>query len=94
MYKILVEIMLPAAQTTYDVYIPPDSKISEVIGLLAPMFSQLADGKYKPTETNLLCYANTGAIFDMNKSAAELGITNGSRRLLIKGQESDRVMTK
>jgi hypothetical protein len=83
MNKILVEIMLPAAGKTYDVYIPLQSRIGEIINLLAGIFSDLADGDYKPVQTNLLCDAETGIIFDMNKSPADLALKNGSKLMLI-----------
>lgn len=80
--KLLVEIMLPAAEKTYDVFIPPDSKIKDIIKLLIKMFSELAKDYYAPVQTTLLCDAN-GSILDMNSSPVELGIKNGSRLMLI-----------
>ena len=83
MNKILVEIMLPAAEQTWDVLLPPDSKLTDITKLLVKMFSDLADGKYKPVQINLLCDGETGHMLDMNRSPAELGIRNGDRLLLI-----------
>ena len=83
MSKVLVEVMLPAADRTYDVYIPLESKTSEVIKLLSGMFAEMAEGKYQATDSDILCDAETGTIFDVNRIIAELGIKNGSRLLLI-----------
>jgi hypothetical protein len=83
MNKLLVEIMLPAAEQTYDIYIPLDSKLRDITKLLTSLFSELAAGKFAPAEPNLLCDAQTGKILDMNKNAAELGLMNGSKLLLV-----------
>jgi hypothetical protein len=81
--KILVELLLPAAEQTYDVYLPPESLTSAVQKLLSSIFNELADGKFKPTGAEILCDAETGAIYDMNMTVAELGLKNGSRIMLI-----------
>jgi hypothetical protein len=83
MSKVLVEIKLPAADRTYDVYIPLESRTGEVLQLLSLMLTDLADGKYKATENDILCDADTGRILDANKIIGELGIKNGSRLMLM-----------
>lgn len=81
--KVLVEILVPAAAQKYDVYIPLESKMSEVVVMVAGALSDLSNGKYKATNEAILCDADTGAIFDVNIEVAELGIKNGSHLMLI-----------
>lgn len=81
--KALVEIFVPAAAQRYDVYIPLESKMSEVIKMVATALSDLSDGKYKATNEAILCDADTGIIFNVNMEVAELGIRTGSRLMLI-----------
>lgn len=81
--KALVEISVPAAAQKYDVYIPLESKMSDVIKMVAAALSDLSDGKYKATEDAILCDAKTGIIFNINMEVAELGIKNGSHLMLI-----------
>jgi len=81
--KALVEIIVPAASQKYDVYIPLESKMSEVIKMVSGALSDLSDGKYKATEESILCNADTGIIFNVNMEVAELGIKTGSRLMLI-----------
>lgn len=83
MEKVLVEIILPAANTSYDVYIPLASKMSEVLFLVSGLLSDLAGGKYKANTDVVLCEATSGSIYDINKTVDELGLHNGSRLLLI-----------
>lgn len=81
--KVLVEILLPASGETFDVYIPLDVRMSEVIRMVASAISDLSDKKYIATADAVLCDASSGIIFNINKLVDELGITNGARLLLI-----------
>lgn len=81
--KILVEVFVPAASQKYDIFIPLESKMSEVTKLVANALSELSEGKYKATEQAVLCDANTGDIFDVNIEVGELNLENGSRLMLI-----------
>ncbi|MEO2076657.1 MAG: EsaB/YukD family protein [Bacillus sp. (in: firmicutes)] len=84
MNKVLVEIFLPAANTSFDVYLPLESRMSEVLVLVSTLLSDLAAGKYKATAGNaVLCDASTGIIFNINMTVSELGIQNGSKLMLI-----------
>ena len=81
--KALVEVSVPAAGKKFDVYIPLESKMSEVIRMVAGALSDLTGGKYKATEDSILFDADTGIIFNVNMEVAELGIKTGSRLMLI-----------
>lgn len=81
--KALVEIFVPAAGQKYDVYIPLESKMSDVVKMVAAALSELSGGKYQATDEAILCDAETGAVFDVNIEVAELGIQNGSHLMLI-----------
>lgn len=81
--KVLVEIYVPATEQTYDVFIPLESRMCDVIKMVANALSDLSEGKYKATNDAILCDAETGIIFNVNIEIAELGIQNGSRLMLI-----------
>ena len=83
MNKVLVEIFLPAADMCFDVYIPIDSQMSEVLQLVSAVLSDLSDGKYKANGSAVLCDAATGIIYNINMAFCELGIQNGSKLMLI-----------
>lgn len=83
MEKVLVEVFLPAANTSYDIYIPLASRLSEVLLLISGLLSDLSDGKFKASEDTVLCDAATGIIYNVNIPVAELGIKNGSKLMLI-----------
>lgn len=81
--KALVEIFVPASGETFDVFIPLESRMSDVVKMVAGALSDLSNGKYKATDDAVLCDAATGIIYNVNIVVAELGIKNGSRLMLI-----------
>jgi len=83
MNKVLVEIILPAADKSFDVYIPLESQMSEVLTLVSNVLSDLSDGKYKANDDAVLCDATSGIIYNINMAVAELDIKNGSKLMLL-----------
>ena len=83
MEKVLVEIISPAADAVYDVFIPLESKMNEVKTLLASVLSDLSNGKYKAADDAVVCDAISGKILDVNMTVYELNIRNGSKLMLI-----------
>lgn len=82
-HKALVEISVPAAAQKFDVYIPLECKMSEVIKMVSSALSDLSNDNYKATDEAILCDADTGLIYNVNMEVAELGIKTGSRLMLI-----------
>ena len=83
MNKVLVEVFLPAAAQRFDMFIPLDSQMGEVTALAAQLLETLSRGKFSANDTSALCDAHTGEMYDINMYAADLGLQNGSRLLLI-----------
>jgi len=83
MSKILVEVYLPAADKTYDVFLPLESKIYEVIQMLSSIMGDLAGGFFTASDDTVVCYRDTGAVLDINKSVYELSLLNGSKLIII-----------
>ena len=67
MDKVLVEISVPAAGRSFDVFIPQTSKMSEVVMLVSKSLAELSAGKFKPDNSTILCDAESGKIFNINK---------------------------
>lgn len=81
--KALVEISVPAINQTYDVYIPLDCKMRDVLTLVSHTIKELSDGFFLPNAETVLCDFESGQIFDNNMFINELQIFNGSKLLLI-----------
>ena len=83
MSEILVGIFVPAIQTEYDVFIPANSTISDILELTGKAISDQSDGRFVPDETTVICRRADGTILDINRSVYESGIRNGSKLMLI-----------
>lgn len=83
MDKILVEVVVPATNNIFDVYIPIYMKFYDVTFLVSNLVSDLSDGLFTWSENSVLCNADTGKIFNVNLSAEELDLKNGSKLMLI-----------
>ncbi len=83
MSKILVEVYVPAAGRRSDLFIPYEAKLFEVTELVKAVFSDDPDSSFTPVDDTLLCDRDTGEIFNVNRSAQELGLENGSRVMLV-----------
>lgn len=83
MDKILIELYLPAIHRVFDVYIPVACKLYEVETLLAAVLIELSDGQFVPSGDTVLCDRLSGQPLDINSSALELNLLNGSKLMLI-----------
>ena len=57
MEKILTEVFLPAQGKCYDVYLPTDQLVQEILPRLSKMLAELSDGDFVPTGNEVLCSA-------------------------------------
>lgn len=83
MDKILVEVYVPTLRTAYDMFLPGDAMMSEVLKLIKKAVSDLSGGRFIPDDSTIICYRENGAIININLSVFELGIHNGSKLMLI-----------
>lgn len=83
MDKVLIEVVVPASNKSYDVFITPTSKLRDITALLSSSLSDMSNGKFRADETTVLCDAKTGNILNINLSVYELDIKNGSKLMLI-----------
>lgn len=83
MSKILVEVYVPSANLTYDVYIPIESKISEITQLISNAITDVSDNKYRQGLEITLCDFSTGKEYDKNLRVFETNMDNGSKLMLV-----------
>ncbi len=80
--QILIECFVPSVNQTYDIRLPKEKTIHEVIELLSKSICELSGGLFI-AEESLLCDRNSGRVYDINLSVKEQGLTNGSKLMLI-----------
>lgn len=83
MDKILINVYVPIINESYDMMISPVIKTSELLTLVKKAVSELSDGRFIANTNNVLCLRNDGTIININLSAFESGIENGSKLMLI-----------
>jgi len=81
--KYLVEIKLPAAGKVFDMRIPAMSRVGEIAPLAAALAADLSEGSYKAGRQAVLLNAETGDIYDVDMTAYDQGIRNGTQLILI-----------
>ncbi|MFJ7729559.1 methyltransferase [Neobacillus sp. NPDC097160] len=83
MDKVLVEVFIPAANQTFDIFLPLKSPLHEVVLLLANTVTELSQGYFTGTEHTVLCKRSTGEIYNINATVEELGFKNGAKLMLL-----------
>lgn len=81
--KYLVEVYIPAAQKTFDMRIPANSRMGEITSLVAALAADLSEGSYKATKQSILVDAQSGNMYDVNMTAMTQGVQNGTQFILI-----------
>ena len=81
--KINVDIIVPALNESYNVFIPVNKTVGEVIVLLNKAINELTEGEF-PISNNLsLIDLNLGLIYNIDYSVKNNKILNGSRLVLL-----------
>ncbi len=81
--KVLVELIVPEIEKSYDIYIPVSKKIGSVIKLLNKAIFELSDGIYNGGNKNQMYNRDTGSRYDNNLLVKDTDIRNGSKVILI-----------
>ena len=79
--KVLVELIVPSLDEIYNIYLPINKKIGNIIQLLNKSLCDLTNGLFIPSDTNFL-YDNQGERYDINLLVRETNIRNGSSIVL------------
>ena len=83
MDKVLVKVYVPMLEGVYDVWIPSNKKIYEIIILLSRAISELSEGDYDPKARPTLYDKISAQEFDLNSFLKDTTIRNGTEVILI-----------
>lgn len=81
--KVLVELYVPTIDEIYNLYLPVNRKIGNIIALLNKSLMEVTNGEFVGTEYTMLYNRNTGEMYDVNVSLRETNIRNGSSIVLL-----------
>lgn len=83
MYKVLVRLYVPMLDQQYDVWLPLNKRIYNIISLLVKSINDFSGGYYKPDELPKLYDKSTSQLYPINITVKDAGIVNGSEIILI-----------
>lgn len=81
--KILVQLYVVKLEQCYDVFVPCNKKIKNVLDLMVKAITEITNGAFPPTNQVMLVDKKTGQIFSNDSTLKELGILNGAQLLLV-----------
>ena len=81
--KVLIELVVPDIDEIYNVYIPINKKIGNVIILLSRAISEFNIGDFEENNHNCIYNGETGERYQINDIVRNTNIRNGSRIILM-----------
>lgn len=83
MDKILIKLYVPSIEERYDIKIPLNKKVSDVITLLIKAIDEFCGGVYKPEQIPHLYNLLTEEMIDTDVKVRDAKIKNGMQLILI-----------
>ena len=81
--KILVELIVPVLEQSYDVYLPINRKIGNIIIQLSKMVYDVSGGYFVANEKNSLYSGDTGDKYPVDVLVINTDMRNGSKIILM-----------
>lgn len=81
--KLLVDVIVPHLDKKYQVYIPINKRISNVIKLIEKALREMTNGYYPEKEDSVIIDVESGNIYDINITVKESKMINGSQIILL-----------
>lgn len=83
MNKVLVKLYVPQIGAEYDIWIPLNRRIYNVIKLLVKAIKEFTNGEFDPIKLPELYDRKTAVPYDINLTVGESSIVNGTEMILI-----------
>jgi len=81
--KVLVELVVPTIESSFDVYLPINKRIGNIITLLNKTVSEFSEGCYEGNEKTALYNRDTSEKYDVNALLYNTNIRNGTTLILL-----------
>ena len=82
-YKVLVEVYVPELDVSYDLFIPSNKKVGNVVLLLVKAINELSEGAYPVSVNHALMNSDTCMIYDLDLNMKDAAILNGTKLILV-----------
>ena len=81
--KVIVSLNVPEIDQTFDVYLPVNKKIGNIINLLNQAINELTDNTFPKSNINVLYNVSTGQAYDYDVLLQNTDIRNGTKLVLL-----------
>ena len=81
--KVLVSLLIPEIDEKFDIYLPINKKIGNIIILLNQAINELTNNEFQLSNKNTLYNINTKEKYQPNVLLADTNIRNGSQLILL-----------
>ena len=81
--KVLVELVVPDIDEVYNIFLPVNRRIGNIIELLSKAIYELSNGVFSENTKSNLYNSLTGEKYPLNSLLRETDIRNGSRIVLM-----------
>lgn len=81
--KVLVEIIVPAIEKKFDVYLPVNRKIGNLIEFIGKGITEFSTGAFVIDKTTCLYNSFTGVRYNNDEIVRKTDIRNGTKLVLI-----------
>ena len=81
--KVLVELIVPEISQSFDVYLPINKKIGNIIALLNKAINELTNNCYPISNNKVLYNVTTKELYQPNILLFNTNIRNGTKLVLI-----------
>lgn len=81
--KLLVSVHVPSISERYDILVPNDVRIKNIISLLAGTVEELSDHRYVVSGEECLCSAEKNILLRHNATLKQYGIQNGDHLIMM-----------
>ncbi len=82
-HKVLVEVYVPELDIKYNLFIPVNKKVGNIILNLVKAISELTEGAYPISSNHALMNSDTCEFYNMDLNLKDAKIINGTRLILI-----------
>ena len=81
--KVCIDLIVPTIEEKYNVFIPVNKKTVEIIFLLNKAIYEMSNGEFPMSDELSLINADTGTIYDVEKTILDNKILNSTKLILI-----------
>lgn len=81
--KVLIELVVPIIESSFDIYLPINRRIGNIITLLNKTITELSEGCYTGTNETSLYNRETNQKYEPNMLLYHTDIRNGTTLILL-----------